>query len=80
MRLYDFLTPVGTGLMYAHGGYYQDENYEWNWTEGYDWLLESVQSYVLPWEGSEHPSYRAVSDDHALGRKGKCADGLAQQY
>ena len=80
MRLDDFQTPFGTELMYADGGFYQDENYEWNGIEEYDWLLESVQSYVLRWEVSKHPSYRAVSDDDAMRRKGKCADELAHQY
>ena len=80
MRLDDFQTHFGTELMYAYGGFYEDENYEWNGTEQYDWLLESVQSYVLRWEGSEHPSYEAVSDDDAVGRKGKRADEVAHQY
>lgn len=47
MRLDDFQTPFGTELMYADGGFYQDENYEWNGTEEYDWLLESEASKAM---------------------------------
>ncbi|KAI4283430.1 MAG: hypothetical protein L6R38_002152 [Xanthoria sp. 2 TBL-2021] len=80
MRLDEFQTSSGAELMYSDGGFYQDDNYEWYGTEEYDWLLESVQSYVVRCEGHKHPSNRDDSDDDTVERKGKSADELARRY
>lgn len=57
LRLESFETAIESGLLYSDGGFYNEgDRYEWYLTEQYNWLLESVASYVERREGCLHPS------------------------